>query len=103
MLALSTMMSTTLENMRLTIERCRRECPEVKIAVGGAPMDRIVAKQVGADVYATTAARLPDVIDELLPATTDSKEGRRAYTDFDRRIKVTEVRMATGDDKRGRV
>jgi methanogenic corrinoid protein MtbC1 len=59
LLALSTMMSTPLENMRDVIDWVRRIHPEVKILVGGAPLDGRLAMAIGADGYAEGAADVP--------------------------------------------
>jgi methanogenic corrinoid protein MtbC1 len=65
-LALSTMMSTPLENMRDVIEWVRRLYPEVKILVGGAPLDERLAKAIGADGYAEGAADVPGEAERVL-------------------------------------
>lgn len=61
-LALSAMMSTPLENMRRTVERCKREVPGVYVIVGGATLDRELAEAYGADGYAESVVT---VLDEL--------------------------------------
>jgi dimethylamine corrinoid protein len=61
-LALSAMMSTPLENMRRTVERCKREVPGVYVIVGGAALDRELAEAYGADGYAESVVT---VLDEL--------------------------------------
>lgn len=66
LLALSTMMSTPLENMRDVIEWVRRLHPEVKILVGGAPLDERLAKAIGADGYAEGAADVPGEAERVL-------------------------------------
>jgi len=58
-LALSTMMSTTLENMHTLIAEARRLRPDVSILVGGAPFDADLARQMGADGYAENAIAIP--------------------------------------------
>jgi methanogenic corrinoid protein MtbC1 len=58
-LALSTMMSTTLANMRELIDAARRLHPEIAILVGGAPFDADLARQMGADGYAENAIAIP--------------------------------------------
>ena len=65
-LALSTMMSTPLENMREVIEWVRRLHPEVKILVGGAPLDERLAKAIGADGYAEGAPDVPGEAERVL-------------------------------------
>jgi len=66
LLALSTMMSTPLENMREVIDWVRRLHPEVKILVGGAPLDERLAKAIGADGYAEGAADVPGEAERVL-------------------------------------
>ena len=59
-LALSTMMSTTLETMRQLIVQARRKQPDLSILVGGAPFDPDLARRMGADGYAENAIALPE-------------------------------------------
>jgi methanogenic corrinoid protein MtbC1 len=66
LLALSTMMSTPLEKMREIIEWTRRLYPEVKILVGGAPLDERIARALGADGYAENAVTAPEEAARLL-------------------------------------
>lgn len=65
-LALSTMMTTTLPNMRRTIEMARDLEPRPLIVVGGAPLSAAVAEDMGADGYGENAARSPSLIRYLL-------------------------------------
>lgn len=66
LLALSTMMSTPLENMRDVIDWVRRLHPDVKILVGGAPLDERLAQAMGADGYAEGAADVPGEAERVL-------------------------------------
>ncbi|MFW5989467.1 MAG: cobalamin B12-binding domain-containing protein, partial [Desulfosudaceae bacterium] len=59
-LALSTMMSTTLDNMKELIDQVRRFYPETLILIGGAPFDPDLARKMGADGYAENAITIPD-------------------------------------------
>ena len=52
---LSALMTTTVASMKDTIEKLRRECPEVKVIVGGAVLTPDLAKYVDADHYARDA------------------------------------------------
>ena len=52
---LSALMTTTVASMKDTIELLRRECPEVKVIVGGAVLTPDLARYVGADHYARDA------------------------------------------------
>ena len=66
LLALSTMMSTPIENMRDVVRWVRKLHPEVKILVGGAPLDEMLAKAIGADGYAEGAADVPGEAERVL-------------------------------------
>lgn len=66
LLALSTMMSTPIENMRDVVRWVRQIHPEVKILVGGAPLDARLAKAIGADGYAEGAADVPGEAERVL-------------------------------------
>jgi len=65
-LALSTMMTTTIPNMRTTVELARGLDPRPLIVVGGAPLSATVAADMGADGYEDSAAKVPGLIRELL-------------------------------------
>lgn len=52
---LSALMTTTVASMRETIELLRRECPRVKIIVGGAVLTQSLAEHIGADYFARDA------------------------------------------------
>ena len=65
-LALSTMMSTPLENMQEVIAWCRRDLPSVAVLVGGAPLDEGIARSFGADGYAESAVHVPEEIKRIL-------------------------------------
>jgi methanogenic corrinoid protein MtbC1 len=66
LLALSTMMSTPLGNMRDVIRWVRELHPDVKILVGGAPLDERLAQAMGADGYAESAPSVPDEAQRVL-------------------------------------
>lgn len=65
-LALSTMMTTTLPNMRRTVELARSLEPRPVIVVGGAPLSSDVAADMGADGYGESAAGAPSLIGSLI-------------------------------------
>lgn len=67
-LALSTMMSTTLGNMKILIDQVRRLYPDILIFIGGAPFDPELARKMGADGYAENAITIPDETRRLLTA-----------------------------------
>ncbi|MEW6554522.1 MAG: cobalamin-dependent protein [Actinomycetota bacterium] len=65
-LALSTMMTTTLPNMRRTVELALALEARPVIIVGGAPLTAAVAEDMGAHGYEKNAARVPGLIKSLL-------------------------------------
>lgn len=52
---LSALMTTTVENMKETIELLKEQCPWCKVMVGGAVLTEEYAKQIGADKYCKDA------------------------------------------------
>jgi len=67
-LALSSMMSTPLDNMREVVRWARRLHPEVRVLVGGAALDEALAAKLGADGYAEDAGRVTEEVRRLLGA-----------------------------------
>jgi 5-methyltetrahydrofolate--homocysteine methyltransferase len=59
LLALSALLTTTMPNMKQTIEALQRAGlrQQVKVMVGGAPVTETFARQIGADGYAPDASR----------------------------------------------
>ena len=66
LLALSTLMSTPLENMKTTVTWCKRELPGVAVIVGGATVDEVIAQNFGADGYAESVVTVCDEVQRLL-------------------------------------
>ena len=56
LIALSTMMTTTMMGMRKVIEMLRAKNPNIKIMIGGAPVTQETVKQFGADGTADSAS-----------------------------------------------
>ena len=51
-IGLSALLTTTMENMKLTVEELKSKHPDTKILIGGAPVTDDFRKKVGADFYA---------------------------------------------------
>lgn len=66
--AMSALLTTTMANMKATIEALRtagvRE--QVKVIVGGAPLTESFAKAIGADGYAEDASRAVRLVQEII-------------------------------------
>ena len=48
-------MTTTVENMKKTVDLLKKECPEAKTMVGGAVLTKEYADMIGASYYAKDA------------------------------------------------
>lgn len=66
--AMSALLTTTIKEMRNTIEAFERANlrKEVKVVIGGAPVTEAFAKEIGADGYASDAASAVDVVKSLM-------------------------------------
>jgi len=67
-IALSALLTTTMPNMKVTIEALQRNGKrgKVKVVIGGAPVTDAYAQQIGADGYAPDASRAVSVTKALL-------------------------------------
>ena len=67
-LAMSALLTTTMAEMRNTIEALEKAGlrEKIKVIVGGAPVNSEYAKQIGADGYAMDAARAVDKVRALV-------------------------------------
>jgi 5-methyltetrahydrofolate--homocysteine methyltransferase len=66
--ALSALLTTTMVNMKKTIEAVKAKNDAVKVMVGGAPVTDAFANEIGADGYAPDASRAVDVAKDLVGA-----------------------------------
>jgi 5-methyltetrahydrofolate--homocysteine methyltransferase len=69
LVGLSALLTTTMPAMRDTVKAIRDEGLDVKIMIGGAPITREFARQIGADGYSPDAGSAVDTAMELLQAT----------------------------------
>ncbi len=65
---LSALLTTTMINMKGTIEAIRQRHPETVVLVGGAPVTDDFAKRIGASGFAPDPQGAIDLLDQLLPA-----------------------------------
>jgi len=72
MAALSTLMTTTMENMEETVHLLKAEAPDVKIMIGGAPVNEDFAVSAGAHFYGEDADSAVQGAHKLL-GTADEK------------------------------
>lgn len=67
-IALSTLMSTSLPNMGLVVDLLKKEGirSEVKVIVGGGPVSPEFAKRIGADGYSVSATDAVKLVNQLI-------------------------------------
>lgn len=65
-IGMSALLTTTMMQMKATIERVKAEGMGVKMIIGGAPVTAEFARQIGADGYAADAASAVSKVKELL-------------------------------------
>ena len=49
--------------MKEVVEYCSKNCPEVKVVLGGAPVSKKFAKDICADAYGEDASSAVEIID----------------------------------------
>lgn len=66
--ALSALLTTTMQNMRATIEAIEAAGlrDQMKIIIGGAPVTQVYANQIGADGFSSDASRAVSVAKSLM-------------------------------------
>ena len=65
-IGMSALLTTTMMQMKSTVEKIKAEGLKVKTVIGGAPVTAEFAKQIGADGYAPDAASAVSSIKEVL-------------------------------------
>ena len=72
-LALSAMMSTTMTGMRDVVMEVKKRSPRTVVMVGGAPLDRTLAIEYGADGYAESAVTVLEETEAVLPRASGDR------------------------------
>jgi 5-methyltetrahydrofolate--homocysteine methyltransferase len=67
-IGMSALLTTTMMQMKTTVEKVKAEALGVKTVIGGAPVTEEFAKQIGADGYAPDAASAVSKIKEIVKA-----------------------------------
>jgi len=62
-LLLSALLTTTMPRMKEVVEYCKKNYPDIKTVVGGAPVTESFAKEINADAYGEDAGAAPKIID----------------------------------------
>ncbi len=63
---LSALLTTTMNQMKITLQQLRFNCQGLRVMVGGAPVTQKFASEIGADAYAPDAASAVDRANELI-------------------------------------
>jgi 5-methyltetrahydrofolate--homocysteine methyltransferase len=69
MIGMSALLTTTMMQMKSTVEMIKAQGLKVKTVVGGAPVTEEFARQIGADGYAPDAASAVSRVKQLLGIT----------------------------------
>lgn len=62
---LSALMTTTVENMKITVKQLKEACPDCKVMVGGAVLTEEYAAEIGADKYCKDANKSARYAEEV--------------------------------------
>ena len=62
----SALLTTTMPKMKETVGYCKKNYPDIKIVVGGAPVTESFAAEINADAYGEDASCAPGIIDRFL-------------------------------------
>ena len=66
LVGLSALMTTTVENMKATVELLKKEVPDVRTIVGGAVLTKEYAEMIGATCYGKDAMDAVRLAEELV-------------------------------------
>lgn len=62
---LSALLTTTMQNMALTVKEIKQHFPDIKVIVGGAPLTEEAAVKMGADAYGPNPQSAVDFLESL--------------------------------------
>ncbi len=63
---LSALLTTTMPRMKEVVEYCKKNYPDIKLVVGGAPVSESFASEINADAYGKDATSASEIIDRFL-------------------------------------
>ncbi len=63
---LSALLTTTMPRMKEAVEYCKKNYPDIKLVVGGAPVTESFASEINADAYGKDATSASEIIDRFL-------------------------------------
>ncbi len=62
----SALLTTTMPKMKEVVEYCKKNYPDIKLVVGGAPVSESFASEINADAYGKDATSASEIIDRFL-------------------------------------
>lgn len=74
-IGMSALLTTTMMQMKSTVETVKAQGLQVKTIIGGAPVTDVFARQIGADGYAADAASAVSKVKELLGLALNWRSG----------------------------
>ncbi len=66
LVGMSALLTTTMTNMKKVVDLIKNEGSDIKVIIGGAPVSKEFADEIGADAYAYDAAKAVEMVKELI-------------------------------------
>jgi 5-methyltetrahydrofolate--homocysteine methyltransferase len=66
LIGMSALLTTTMTNMKKVVDLIRKDNSDIKVIIGGAPVSKEFADEIGADAYAYDAANAVECVKNLI-------------------------------------
>jgi 5-methyltetrahydrofolate--homocysteine methyltransferase len=66
LVGMSALLTTTMTNMKKVVDLIKNEGSDIKVIIGGAPVSKEFADEIGADAYAYDAAKAVEMVKEMV-------------------------------------
>ena len=66
LIGMSALLTTTMTNMKKVVELVRKENSDIKVIIGGAPVSKEFANEIGADAYAYDAGNAVECVKRII-------------------------------------
>jgi len=66
LIGMSALLTTTMTNMKKVVNLVRKENSNIKVIIGGAPVSKEFADEIGADAYAYDAAKAIEMVKKMI-------------------------------------
>ncbi len=66
LIGMSALLTTTMTNMKKVVDLVRKDNSNIKVIIGGAPVSKEFADEIGADAYAYDAGKAVEMVKEMM-------------------------------------